>query len=163
MLHPERWRMVKHHPAEQSRRVASDEYVIRTAPTNFGLVLDECTGDGWTKGAGYTEDVAKAVAEETVLHGNQLAHHVVVGELCSGAHADESHAANEVWDACCSGTYDGAKSTADGTTDKDVAGNRQRLRYIDMGFDWSLLPTTKNIRDATDEQERNRTGKRIYQ
>ena len=127
MLHPESRRMVENHPASQRRGIRSNKHIIRPPPPHIRRVLDKSAGYSWAERTGYAEDVAEAVPKETVFHRDQLAHDVVVGELCSSADADEGHAADEVGDGFCGCADDATKSGADGAGDEDVAAVVSRM------------------------------------
>jgi hypothetical protein len=121
MFHPESRRMIENHPTDQCRGIRRNKHIERAPPSHIRRVLYKSTGNSWTKGSRDAENVAEAVTKQTVLHGDQLAHDVVVGELRGGADADEGHATDEGWDGLRGGTDDAAEGGADCAGDKDVA------------------------------------------
>lgn len=81
--------MVEEKPTRKTGGLHAYQNVVTPAPPNSWVLFNERPGQhGRDARAGYAEQVAECVACEAVLHGDEFAHDVEVGELggCCDAH-----------------------------------------------------------------------------
>ena len=92
--------MVEEEPSQEASHIDADEDVVAPAPAHVRMVLNKgVRNDGTNARAGEGEHVTEGIAGEAVLHGDQLAHYVVVGELSGSGHADDGGAPDQGVDA----------------------------------------------------------------